>query len=60
MVNYDNRIVPKEGFRAFIYNVDGERRMANSWNEFQSYVQTGTWFSTKEAAEKQKSKKKGD
>lgn len=61
MVKYDNRIVPKQGFRAFVYNVDGQRRMANSWNEFESYVQTGIWFSSKQAAlEKQKLKKKGD
>jgi hypothetical protein len=61
MVKYDNRIVPKEGFRAFIYHVDGTRKLANSWEEFEACVQTGTWFSSAQVAgEKQKTKKKGD
>lgn len=62
-VIYDNRVIPKAGFRAFIYGANGETKLVNSWEEFEAYVQTGVWFPNMEAlnaATDKKPKKKGD
>jgi hypothetical protein len=61
MVIYNGRPVPKDGFRVFIYGADGKQKLVNSWIEYQSNIESGLWFSTKEAViEKSKSKKKGE
>jgi hypothetical protein len=60
-VLYDNRVVPKEGFRAFVYGMEGKIKLVNSWQEFQDSVSSGLWFSSKDKVpEKAKHKKKGD
>lgn len=60
-VLYDNRVVSKEGFRAFIYGVAGKTKLVNSWEEYQDCVSSGLWFSSKDKVpEKSKHKKKGD
>lgn len=60
MVCYDNRIVPKKGFRAFIYDQNGDQKLVQSWEEFESCIQTGTWFSCKNIQkENVKQKNKG-
>ena len=58
---YLGRIVEKKNFRAFIYGKNGERKLAESWDEFEANMQTGIWFARKEDAEeklKPKSKPK--
>lgn len=47
---YLGRIVSKENFRAFIYGASGTTRLVESWDEFESYMQTGLWFATKSDA----------
>lgn len=60
-VLYNDRVVPKEGFRAFIYGFDGKTKLVNSWQEFENEVSSGLWFSSKDKVpEKVKQKKKGD
>lgn len=49
---YLGRIVPKENFRAFVYDCDGASRLAESWAEFQDCIKTGKWFATLEDAKK--------
>jgi hypothetical protein len=49
-VTYQNRAVPKEGFRAFIYAKNGSRMLVNSWDEFIKYVNSNEWFSTESEA----------
>jgi len=43
-VLYDGRLVSKDGFRAFVYNENGDRRLTNSWDEFQKNIKSGLWF----------------
>ena len=45
---YLGRIVPKEGFRTFIYSPDGSQKLVESWDEFESHMETGIWFATPE------------
>jgi hypothetical protein len=45
-ITYQNREVPKEGFRVYIYHPDGSRKLVNSWDEFTANVIDGDWFST--------------
>lgn len=47
---YLGRIVPKENFRAFIYAMDGSKRLVESWDEFEANMQSGLWFATAEDA----------
>lgn len=51
---YLGRIVEKKNFRTFIYGANGERKLVNSWDEFESSMQTGIWFTTIEEAEASK------
>lgn len=59
---YLGRIVDKKNFRTFIYDSKGEQQLVESWKEFESCMQSGVWFATKEEAlsvlsEKQKPKR---
>lgn len=47
---YLGRIVEKKNFRAFIYGVNGEKRLAESWEEFEANMESGVWFATLEDA----------
>jgi hypothetical protein len=44
-VLYDGRIVPKQGFRVFIYGFDGQTKLVESWEEYQENISSGVWFS---------------
>lgn len=59
MILYDGRVVPKEGFRAFVYGPDNAQKLANSWIEYESLISSGLWFSTKEKAHNKQVKAKG-
>lgn len=47
---YLGRIVDKKNFRAFIHGANGQRRLVNSWEEFEANMQSGLWFATLEDA----------
>lgn len=49
-VCFQGRTVPAETFRAWMYNTNGERKMANSYEEYAVLSSTGLWFDTKEQA----------
>ena len=62
---YLGRIIPKEHFRAYIYKANGDKKLVNSWDEFEAHMETGIWFAedinakevqTEEAIEKPKKK----
>lgn len=44
---YLGRWVDKEHFRAFVYAEDGSERLADSYDEYQSLIESGLWFSVK-------------
>lgn len=47
---YLGRIVPKEHFRAFIYGPNQQKRLVNSWDEFEAHMASGLWFATEDEA----------
>jgi hypothetical protein len=51
LVNYMGNMVDKNSFRVFVYGANGEKKLANSWEEYQELICSGVWFTTKESAE---------
>jgi|GEM_PF-2306517 len=43
-VKYNGKMIPKKGFRVYIYSRSLEKKLVNSWDEFESHVATGLWF----------------
>lgn len=58
MVTYLGRGIPKKGFRTYIFATDGRKKIAESWDEFDAYVNSDEWFATKEEAEAPKKPRK--
>lgn len=52
-VKYLGRMVPKDGFRVFVYAVDGAKKLMNSYEEFERHLETGLWFSVRPEKEPQ-------
>lgn len=48
---YLGRIVEKEHFRVFVHGANGERKLVNSWDEYEAAMESGLWFATKDNAE---------
>ena len=48
MVCYGGKIVPKHPFRAFVYGVKNEKKLANSWEEFSQLITSGLWKAEKQ------------
>ena len=49
-VLYQNRWVSKKHFRAFVYNGESQK-LANTYDEYESLIKSGLWFSSKEEVE---------
>lgn len=58
-VLYLGRMIPKKGFRAYVYSVDGKSLLVNSWPEFEKQIASGVWFDSVEKAREKGLKKKG-
>ena len=58
-VEYQGRQVPRNHFRAFVYNQTGER-LVNSYDEFRMHIDSKQWFETKDAIKAIKRKKVKD
>lgn len=58
-VLYLGRMVPEKAFRVYIYSVNGEKKLVNSWAEFESEISSGKWFDTMPKADEKGLKKKG-
>ncbi len=64
-VKYCGTVVPKEGFRTFIYGANGAQKLVESWMAYEDHIASGVWFSTREevpaqdALDEVKPKKKG-
>lgn len=41
---YLGRSIPKESFRAFVYNKDSEKFLVNSYSEYTKAMDSGIWF----------------
>lgn len=46
VVDYQNRAVPKDHFRVFVYNKNGQR-LVESYEEFKAAIASKEWFETK-------------
>lgn len=44
-VLYNNRMVPVEGFRTFVYGPQSQKKLVSSWDEYTQAVKSGQWFS---------------
>ena len=53
-VVYQGRVIPRDGFRAWIYALDNQSKLVNSWEEYQSEISSGVWFSSKKDVEERK------
>jgi len=51
---YLGRIVQKKNFRAFVYGSNNEKKVVNSWDEFEAAMQSGIWFASIEDAKAMK------
>ena len=58
MVIYNGRAVPKHNFRAFVFNTIGEKKLMDSYAEYEEHITSGVWYPTKELAETLKKKRK--
>lgn len=45
---YLGRWVDKKGFRAFVYNKQGEQKLADSYQEFENLIASGLWFDVRQ------------
>ena len=43
-VMYLGRMIPKKGFRAFVYGFNDKTKLVNSWEEFEESIHSGIWF----------------
>lgn len=41
---YLGRFVSKENFRVFIYAASGEKKLVESWDDYQAHMSSGVWF----------------
>ncbi len=57
LVQYKGKFVPKNSFRAFVHNAEGQY-LANSYEEFEALIASKEWYVTKAEALKPKPKPK--
>lgn len=55
---YLERWVDKDNFRAFVYDKNGESKLANNYKEFEDLTTSGIWFASKVEASLAKSQRK--
>jgi len=48
---YLGKIVDKSHFRVFIYSPNGNKKLVESWDEFERHMAMGIWFATAKEAE---------
>lgn len=58
-VIYLGRLIPKKGFRAFIYGFEGVEKLVESWEEYEKNIATGSWFASKATVPSKKPFDKG-
>lgn len=47
-VNYLGRIIPTLGFRAFVYALDGAKKLVEGWDAYQEHMSSGLWLASLE------------
>lgn len=46
-VIYQGRVVPAEHFRTYVYNKHGEKKLVNSYTEYELTMQSEGWYEKK-------------
>ncbi len=57
-VVYNGQRILKHQFRAFIYGHEGQKKLVNSWDEFEAHLSTSLWFKSHEDSIPTPTKKK--
>ena len=57
-VDYDGRKVPKKDFRVFVYGANDQRRLCNSYDEYQKVIKSGEWVTSPDELKSQKGQRK--
>lgn len=57
-VSYQGRMVDKDTFRVFVYNKEGAKQLANSWDAYEHMIASGVWFAVKSIPEPEVVEKK--
>jgi len=50
--NYLGRWVDKEHFRAFVYGLNGQKTLADNYDEYEKLISSGIWFDSLETVKK--------
>ena len=48
---YLGKIVSKKHFRAYVYASNGQKKLVESWEEFEASMQSGIWFANTDDAD---------
>lgn len=48
-VIFQGRMIPKAGFRTFVYNKSNSKVLLNSWDEYEQAMKTGDFFDEPQA-----------
>lgn len=43
-VIYNGQSIPKEHFRVFLFNQEGNKILVNNWEQYESLIESGEWF----------------
>lgn len=57
---YCGRWVNKENFRAYVYGGKGEKKLANSYKDFEALIASGEWFTSKPVKDAPQKRKQRD
>lgn len=52
-VTYLGRTICGDNFRTWMYGKNDEKKLVNSWKEYQEHINSGEWYSSKEDLEKE-------
>lgn len=48
-VLYNGKSILKEHFRAYVYNGNGEKKLCQSWDDYNESLKSGLWFDSLQA-----------
>lgn len=57
-VTYLGRTVLRENFRTYVYGQDSQKKLVNSWNQFQEAIGSGLWHAEKQLPLKPRKKER--
>lgn len=46
-IMYRGNLVSRDGFRVYVYGHDGVKKLVNSYEDYEFFINTGHWFDDK-------------